>query len=168
MARYEHVREHYEDLRERSLPMLGWIAETAEKRASKGRLVLLENGWFCDSLNTTPFERLYEIKDSTTGEQFEFVRGDQCMLGKCDWESGMPIMAPTAWGTTSECLKDRLGQRCDGSHEHQILEGSNCYGRRSTQKAVWDHSVCVEIINGTIEEMQSRAEWAAYPAAVAA
>ena len=115
-----------------------------------------------------PPEKLYEMKDSTTGKQFEFARGDQCMLAKRNWKPEMPIMAPTVWGTPSERLKDRLDQRCHGSHEHQVLEESNCYGRRSTLETIWGHSVCVEINKETIWEMQTRAEWLTYPAVVTA
>ena len=166
MARYEHLHREYSELREKSRPMLDWIANLSAERIKRGRTVLVENGWRCDSLDQEEFKKLYEIQDPIIGEPFEFVSGDQCVHGKKDYESGVPIQAATAWGTTSECLKRRLGQTCKGDHEHQHVQGRNAFGLRSAQKAVWERELCVESFKSSVEELHLRQDWSAFPGVV--
>ena len=81
MARNESTRIEYERIREEHRPMLEWISDLSRRRMQKGRLVLIEQGWRCDSLDQKEFEELYAASDGVTGEPFEFVRGDQHMHG---------------------------------------------------------------------------------------
>ena len=81
-------------------PMLKWMVNLAKGRIGKGRIVLLDNGWTSEALNLPEIRSLEECTDGLTGEPFEIVRGDQCMLGQHDWESKMPVRARTAWGST--------------------------------------------------------------------
>ena len=75
----------------------------------RGRLVLIEQGWMCDSLDQLEFEALYTAEDAITGEPFEFIKADQCMLGQVNQESGIPMKASTAFGTTSKELQESVG-----------------------------------------------------------
>ena len=113
--------------------MLKCVSDLSCRRMQRGRLVLIEQGWWCDSLNQPEFEALYTAEDGVTGEPFEFVRADQCMHGQVGMESGVPLRAPTAFGTASRALKDSLCLLCDGSHDHQPVIGRNAFGNRSAQ-----------------------------------
>ena len=52
-------------------------------------------------------------------ESFQWSRGDQCVLGLEDKDSGLPYMASTAWGTNSGHIREALSVECDERHEHQ-------------------------------------------------
>ena len=75
MARSEDTREHWERIRAEHMPMLWWMADTAKNRISKGRIVLLEQGWRCLSLTLKCFVDLIGLEDGVDDEAyFEFVR----------------------------------------------------------------------------------------------
>ena len=60
------------------------------------------------------------------------------MLGYFDTESGRPNLKPMGFITDMVAAVNILSQyRCTGDHEHQTLEGSNKFGRRTLQAAVW-------------------------------
>ena len=87
------------------------------------------------------------------------------MQGQKDWETRRPIQGTTAWGTNSSCLALALSLRCDGSHlPHQPEIGTNRYGQRSKQKAVWAKKLRTTIFNATIAEARERSFYAAFPA----
>ena len=164
MARNESTRTEYMRIREENRPMLKWICDLSCRRMRRGRLVLIEQGWLCDSLDQPEFEALYTAEDGVTGEPFEFIKADQCMLGQVDKESGIPMKASTAIGTASRALKDSLGVLCDGSHDHQPVCGRNVYGNRSAQKSIWPAKMCKKIIEATIRDMEDKTDMVAYPA----
>eukprot|EP00974_Lingulodinium_polyedra_P002980 279722-Lingulodinium_polyedra.AAC.1 len=58
----------YERIREEHRPMLQWISDISCKRMRRGRLVLIEQGWMCDSLNQPELEALYTAEDGVTSE----------------------------------------------------------------------------------------------------
>ena len=79
--------------------MLKWVAETAGKRIVRGRIVLLENGCKSEALRLPCFQKVIDMTDSVGSETFQWTRGDQCMLGQKDVDSGLPFHASTVWGT---------------------------------------------------------------------
>ena len=87
---------------------------------------------------------------------FEYVIGDQCLLGQHDRESGMPMRGRTKWGTNAFHLKQMLSAVCEGGHEHQQIMGSNCFGPRSQQKAEWPLEMCRHILRAIIKELKLR------------
>ena len=118
------------------LLMLKWVAGHARSRTAAGKLTLLENGWRSAALNLESFASLIDFPDGVIGDSSQWTRGDRCMLGQKDADSGEPIQASTAWGTNSARIRDAISIECDDSHSHQRIEGSNSKGLRSLQKAV--------------------------------
>ena len=60
------------------------------------------------------------------------------MLGYHNAESGLPNLKPMGFITDMVAAVGIFSQcRCTGDHDHQTLEGSNKFGRRSLQAAVW-------------------------------
>ena len=53
----------------------------------------------------------------------------------------------TAWGTKITTIKEVLAHLCSApEEEHQPIQGSNQYGKRSTQKASWTQETCDRIL----------------------
>ena len=78
---------------------------------------------------------------------FEFVRGDGCEVGLNDWETKVPMRGGTAWGTYITTIKEALAHLCSApEEEHQPIQGSNVYGKRSIQKASWTQETCDRIL----------------------
>ena len=87
--------------------------------------------------------------------QAKFVVSDQCAYGKVDLESGKPIRKPTGWLSNDEVLLNHLGKRCTcpwGSHE--LVLGSNRFGRRSRQAAAYPVGLCKAICQGILDSMK--------------
>ena len=146
--------------------MLEWICETAKQRIVRGRVVLLENGSTSRAFNLDCFESLVGLPDGLTTDEFEYMKGDQCMLGQHDWESGEPMRGRTLWGTNAEFIKEEVGALCSGDHAHQQIMGSNAFGLRSVQRATWNEEMCAKILRGIVKESRSRCSATAFPAAI--
>ena len=88
---------------------------------------------------------------------FEFVRGDGCEVGLNDWETKVPMQGATAWGTNSTTIKEVLAHLCSApEEEHQPIQGSNQYGKRSAQKASWAQETCDRILLALEKEAAHR------------
>ena len=101
------------------MPRLRWVADTAATCIGRGRIVLLENGWKSEALTLPCFQKFIDTPDAVTNGTFQWTRGDQCMLGQKDTETGFTFNASTAWGTNSMRVRDASSIECDGSHDHQ-------------------------------------------------
>ena len=85
-----------------------------------------------------------------------------------DWETNMPMQAATAWGTNSTTIKQVLAHLCSApDEEHQPIQGSNEYGKRSIQKAVWTQETCDRILLALEKEEAHRTSLVAFPAEMA-
>ena len=145
--------------------MLQWIARRAADRVKKGRIALIENPAKSRALKLDFLNDLDGLEDGMLAEAlFEYVIGDQCMLGQYARESGELMQGRTKWGTNSERLKSTLATQCDKSHGHQQIMGSNKFGARSAQKAEWPIEMCRHILTGIVEELYDRIASTAYPA----
>jgi len=91
------------------LDMLRWMSKKVRERLNEGRVVILENPLTSRVYKLKDLEDLFGVCDSFDGEEFEMVRGDQCMFGQKDKESDLPYQAPTGWATNSKWVKDALG-----------------------------------------------------------
>ena len=101
-ARYPHIREKMLQTREEHMPMLRWIASRAKARVKRGRIALLENPATSRAYRLDFLEDLDGLDDGEIADAiFEYVVGDQCMLGQRDRESGKPFRGRTKWGTNS-------------------------------------------------------------------
>ena len=62
------------------------------------------------------------------------VRVDQCRIGLPDSVMGLPIQKATTFFTNDVKLARQLSSlRCRGQHVHQVLQGSNIHGSRTSQ-----------------------------------
>ena len=126
--------------------------------------MLLERGLKSEAVRLPCFQKLIDIPDAVTNDTFQWTRGDQCMLGQKDVDSGLSFHASTAWGTTSTRIRSALSIGCDDTHEHQRIEGSNNQGLRSAQKAEWPAPACREVFKAMIKELEDRACQTGLPA----
>ena len=100
-------------------------------RVQKGRVALLENPNSSRAYLLRCFEDIEFLEDGImSGSFFEYVSGDQCMLGQCDRETKVPFKARTRWGCNADRIKDVISAQCDTSHDHQQVLGANIYGPR--------------------------------------
>eukprot|EP00435_Cladocopium_sp_Y103_P013207 s65_g3.t1 len=139
--------------RKRWYPVLKWLAEKVKERVRKGREVILENPWpsllwklkFMEDLYTDP------IYHPVTNEPVELCRLDQCMYGLYG-ESGLPHQKATGMLLSSNEMKKLLQTRCDGTHDHEQLEG----GQRTKRAQQWPEDLCMAIVYGAMEEMRKQ------------
>ena len=107
-----------------------WLATLIQKQKSRGGVTVLENPWTSDAWYT------YEMANIIAENDLEVIRVDMCRFGLRGRESYLPHKKPTAIVTDSPGVAEELrGRTCLQNHEHQILEGSNCYGPRCRQAA---------------------------------
>ena len=95
-----------------------------------------------DFLASNPFHE-------ETNEPVEVVKIDQCQYGLRDVQNGLPHKKSTGLMLSSHFMKKRLNKQCDGSHEHQQLEGSN----RTRLAQQWPEELCHAILSGAYEEL---------------
>ena len=143
-------------------PVFKWIGKITRDRLAKGQQVLIEHPWSSDAWNQTDLYNLLEEapQDALTSEPFQAVRADQCQFGLRDQRSGLPHLKPTGFATATEALKYKLNFRCPGDHYHQVLEG----GDRCRRAQDWPRELCVAIVEGFVESMDSSYTKAAFPA----
>ena len=117
--------------------MLQWMAPKARERIRRGRIALLENPATSRAYRLDFLDDSDGIEDGLLADAlFEFIVGDQCMLGQYDRASGMAFRDRTTWGTDASRLKEIVSARCDDSHIHQQVMGSYRFGPRSIHKAL--------------------------------
>ena len=80
----------------------------------------------------------------------------------------MRFRGPKKWGANSARLEQTYSETCSKDHPHQQVMGSNSYGTRSIQKAVWPEDMCAKILRAIARELGDRVSMSACPAAVAA
>ena len=120
-----------------------WLATLIQKQKSRGGVTVLENPWTSDAWYT------YEMANIIAENDLEVIRVDMCRFGLRDRESYLPRKKPTAIVTDSPGVAEELrGRTCLQNHEHQILEGSNCYGPRCRQAAKYTPQFCKAILRG--------------------
>ena len=139
------------------LPVLRWIKQMVIKQRNRGGVSLLENPWTSQAWNTKELEYLEEnFGGETETRRYEVLRVDLCQLGLRDADSGKPHKKATGVGTDSPGVQAvmRSVPRCDGRHEHQVLEGSNSRGSRTRQAAKWTRRFCRRIIRGVQQDLE--------------
>ena len=97
---------------------------------------LTSKAWQCDEL----YQLLHEEGDY-------IGRGDQCMYGLKSVK-GDPQLKPTGWCSNSEILLRELSRRCDQSHTHSHILGSE-HGQLCSRRAqVYPAELIQAIISG--------------------
>lgn len=139
------------------LPVLRWVKQMVIKQRNRGGVSLLENPWASQAWNTKELEYLEEnFGGEAETRRYEVLRVDLCQLGLRDADSGKPHKKATGVGTDSPGIQAvmRSVPRCDGRHEHQVLEGSNSRGSRTRQAAKWTRKFCRRIIRGVQQDLE--------------
>ena len=139
------------------LPVLRWVKQMVIKQRNRGGVSLLENPWPSQAWNTKELEYLEEnFGGEAETRRYEVLRVDLCQLGLRDADSGKPHKKATGVGTDSPGIQAvmRSVPRCDGRHEHQVLEGSNSRGSRTRQAAKWTRRFCRRIIRGVQQDLE--------------
>ena len=87
-----------------------------------------------------------------TGELI-LLKVDGCQLGYKDLESELPNKKPSQYLTTLLTAESIFGSMvCDGSHQHQHLEGANAYGSRTVQASVWPEDLNRAVLDAALQQ----------------
>lgn len=128
--------------RRRWIPVFSWMYRTIRKHKARGGRTLLENPWLSEAWNTAEIQMILKLG-------LEIVRIDMCRFGLKNKENGMAHRKMTCVATDLEEILGVLrGMTCRGDHEHQPLEGRNCYGPRCAQAARYTVEFCRRILRG--------------------
>ena len=121
--------------REATRPLVKLVNDTVLGRVQRGRHALAEHPAASECWSQPECKDIQKLFNSN---ELYFCRADGCMLGYHDAESGLPNLKPMGFITDMVAAVGIFSQyRCTGDHEHQTLEGSNKFGRRTLQAAVW-------------------------------
>ena len=156
-ARSGEYAEKVDGVRREHMPMLKWVAEPAATRIGRSRIVLLEKTtWESEALRLPCFQKLIDTPDAVMIDTFQWTRRSQCLLaeGRGHWTS-FPCLH--RMGHEQYTHQSRaLSIACDGSHDHQRIEGSISQGLRSARKAEWPAPACRAILQAAVKEFEGR------------
>jgi len=143
-------------------PVVQWMTQLIRKRLARGRQVIFEQPWPSKMWDLLSMQRLVQDApcDAATGEHLEAVRCDQCMFGLKDAVNHVPHKKPTGITTASAGVKEFIGVRCSGDHQHQQLEGSN----RTHRAQQWPMDFCKAMITGLLRDLELSMTKLAFPA----
>ena len=156
-------------LREEGRSVLKSVNKTIRDRVKGGRHVFMEQPLGSQSLDEP---EMSDVKQMIQDGTLCFIVVDGCMVGHKDKESGLPHKKPSYYVTSLLCAESVFsGCRCDGSHEHQPLEGNNKFGSRTFQAAEWPADLNKMVLDAVIQQASvelesSRTVSEAYPAEV--
>ena len=143
-------------------PVVRWMCGIIRSRVQRGRQVLLENPWPSKMWSTLAMERLLaeQLPDAITGEKLEVIQSDQCLFGLANPETGFPWKKSTGLLTASPGIKNAMNLLCDGSHQHELLEG----GSKTKKAQTWPVPFCEGILRGVISDLDNVNTLHAFPA----
>eukprot|EP00434_Breviolum_minutum_P038574 symbB.v1.2.034224.t1/scaffold4384.1/size41667/2 len=137
-------------LREDNRPVLKTVNKLVRDRVRGRRHVFLEQPLGSKSLEEP---EMADVKKLIEDGELLFIVVDGCMVGYKDAESKKPYYKPSYYVTTMIAAESVFtGLRCDHSHEHEPLEGSNIYGSRTKQASVWPHRLNQLVINCIVQQ----------------
>lgn len=137
-------------LREDNRPVLKTVNKLVRDRVRGRRRVFLEQPLGSKSLEEP---EMADVKKLIEDGELLFIVVDGCMVGYKDAESKKPYYKPSYYVTTMIAAESVFaGLRCDHSHEHEPLEGSNIYGSRTKQASVWPHRLNQLVINCVVQQ----------------
>ena len=132
------------------IPVFSWMYRTIRKHKARGGRTLLENPWLSEAWNTAEIQMVLKLG-------LEIVRIDMCRFGLKDKENGLAHRKMTCIATDSEEILGVLrGMTCRGDHQHQPLEGRNCYGPRCAQAARYTVEFCQRILRGFQKDLEAQ------------
>ena len=120
---------------EATRPLVKLVNDTLFGCVQRGRHALAEHPAASECWSQPECMGIQKLFNSS---ELYFCRADGCMLGYHGAEFGLPNLKPMGFITDMVAAVGIFSQyRCTGDHEHQTLEGSNKFGRRTLQAAVW-------------------------------
>lgn len=139
-------------LREENRPVLALVNKVVKDRVKAQRHVFLEQPLGSKSLEEP---EMSDVKQMVEEEKLIFLRVDGCMVGYMDAESKKPHNKPSYYLTTMVAAENIFeGIRCDGSHEHEPLEGANRFGPRTAQAAMWPMKLNRLVLEAVIQQSE--------------
>lgn len=139
-------------LREENRPVLALVNKVVKDRVKAQRHVFLEQPLGSKSLEEP---EMSDVKQMVEEEKLIFLRVDGCMVGYMDAESKKPHNKPSYYLTTMVAAENIFeGIRCDGSHEHEPLEGANRFGPRTAQAAEWPMKLNRLVLEAVIQQSE--------------
>lgn len=139
-------------LREENRPVLALVNKVVKDRVKAQRHVFLEQPLGSKSLEEP---EMSDVKRMVEEEKLIFLRVDGCMVGYMDAESKKPHNKPSYYLTTMVAAENIFeGIRCDGSHEHEPLEGANRFGPRTAQAAEWPMKLNRLVLEAVIQQSE--------------
>ena len=141
-----------EELREESLGVLKTVNKTVRDRIRAKRHVFLEQPLGSQSLDEP---EMADVKKLIEDGSLMFITVDGCMVGYMDSESRLPHKKPSYYITSMVAAESVFaGCKCSGDHQREVLEGSNCFGRRTAQASVWPHKLNQLVITTILQQQE--------------
>lgn len=136
--------------REATKPLLKLVNKTVKDRIRAKRHVFIEQPLGSESLQEP---EMADVLEMVNDGRLIFIKVDGCMVGYKDKENGKPHKKPSYY-ITSMVAAESVFQNffCDGSHEHQPLEGNNKFGSRTCQAAEWPHQLNKLVLEAIIQQ----------------
>ena len=137
-------------LQERGRPILKLVNDTICKRVKAKRHVFVEQPSGSSWLDEPELEGVRALIQS--GDLI-VIKAHGCQLGYEDVDSGLPHFKPSTY-VTSMIAAESLFQdsSCDGSHQHQHLEGANSQGQRTAQASVWPDKLNKRVLETIVQQ----------------
>ena len=93
----------------------------------------------------------FKVKHLASHPGVHLAEFDQCRFGLCSVESKTPIRKRTKVLTSSLFLHQQLdGKYCDGSHDHQVIQGSEGGLKRSVAAQVYPDELVHEFCQAAL------------------
>ena len=143
------------DLREANKPTLSLVNKITKDRIRAKRCIFIEQPLGSTWLKQPECADVLKYIDEGI---LLVLRVDGCQVGYKDAESGLPNKKPSLYITTllaAESVFD--GCLCDGSHQHEHLEGNNKYGSRTAQASVWPHTLNEMVLQAMVQQASAEA-----------
>ena len=136
--------------REATKPLLRLVNKTVKDRVKAKRHVFIEQPLGSESLQEP---EMADVLEMVNDGRLIFIKVDGCMVGYKDKENGKPHKKPSYY-ITSMVAAESVFQNffCDGSHEHQPLEGNNKFGSRTCQAAEWPQQLNKLVLEAIIQQ----------------
>ena len=139
LAKSGPAQETVEHLREENRSLPRSVNKTVKDRVRAMRHVFLEHPLGSQSLDEPEMKDVKAMVDNGT---LFYIIVDGGQVGYKDAESGLPNKKPSHYITSMVAAESVFADcRCDGSHEHEHLEGRNTYGSKTAQASVWPHQL---------------------------
>ena len=143
-------REKVNEKRRVWMPVFRWMYKMIKEQQHRGGVSLMENPWTSEAWSTSEILKILELN-------FEYARVDMCTMGLVDRENKLPHKKMTCIASDSKGIIEEMnGKLCKGDHQHQPLEGRNCYGSRCYQAGRYTRKFCGHIVKGVQRDLEDQ------------